>query len=237
MFYTLRYYKREIARAKAAGKAAHSYWPYFLRWRKYLTNHNDSLKNELPWLTFPAIDYLDKYITKKHRILEYGGGSSSIYFSRRAGKVVTVEHHAGWFENISKVIAEKEITNWKGMLFPAEEGAPFGNDIADPSHYVSGDPESAGKNYHAYAAAIDQFPDEYFDAVLVDGRVRPSCMYHAIPKINKGGLLILDNSDRAYYHTALRDRIQNEFDTVLDCIAPSVYSYEFTSTTVWRKKR
>lgn len=236
MFYTVRYFKREIAKAKAAGKPACGYWRYYRRWRKFLTNHNDSLKNELPWLTFPVIDFLNGWLKKEHRVLEYGGGSSSIYFARRAGEVVTVEHHAGWFANISKVISGKGLTNWKGQLFPSEEGTPHGSDIADPSHYVSDDVESKGKNYRAYAMAIAQFPDAYFDVVLVDGRSRPSCMQHSIPKIKRGGLLILDNSDRSYYHTALRNRIKDEFETVIDCIAPSVYSYEFTSTTVWRKK-
>lgn len=238
MFYTLRYYMREIAKAKAkaTGKPAPSYWRYFRRWKKFLSNHNDSLNNELPWITFPVIDFLNGWLKKEHRVIEYGGGSSSIYFARRAGEVVTVEHHSGWFANISKVISEKGINNWRGMLCPSEDGTPYGTDIANPSHYVSGDAESAGKNYRAYAMAIEQFPDAYFDVVLVDGRVRPSCMYHAIPKIRKGGLLILDNSDRPYYHNALHNKIKEEFETVIDCFAPSVYSHEFTSTTVWRKK-
>lgn len=236
MFYTIRYYKREITKAESAGHPAPSYWRYFRRWRKFLSNHNDSLKNELPWLTFPVIDFLNTWLTKEHRVLEYGGGSSSIYFARRAGEVITVEHHTGWFENISKVIQAKGITNWKGLLFPPEEGQPYGTDIAEPSHFVSGDADSKGKNYKAYASAIDRYPDHHFDVVLVDGRVRPSCMQHAMPKIRKGGLLILDNSDRPYYHTALRNQLQTEFETVIDCIAPSVYSHEFTRTTVWRKK-
>ena len=236
MLYLFRYYRREIAKAKASGKPASGYWSYYGRWKKYLTNHNDSLKNELPWLTFPVIDFLNGWLKQEHRVLEYGGGSSSIYFARRVGEIVTVEHHAGWFGNISKVIAEKGISNWKGLLHPAGEGNPYGTDESDPSNYASKDPESKGKNYKAYASAIDQFADSYFDVVLVDGRVRPSCMYHAIPKIKKGGLLILDNSDRSYYHTALGAQINREFETVIDCIAPSVYSHEFTSTTVWKKK-
>lgn len=236
MFYLLRFYKKEIAKAKAAGKPASSYWSYYARWKKYLTNHNDSLKNELPWITFPVTDFLNDWIKKEYRVLEYGGGSSSIYFSRRAGEVITVEHHDGWFKDISKVIADKGITNWKGLMYSPEVGTPYGNDISNPLHYVSDDPDSVGKNYNAYASAIDQFSDGYFDLVLVDGRVRPSCMYHAIPKIRKGGLLILDNSDRDYYHTQMHNRIASDFETVIDCIAPSVYSHEFTSTTVWRKK-
>jgi hypothetical protein len=236
MFYTFRYFSREIAKAKQANKTAPAYWRFFRRWRKYLSNHNDSLKNELPWLTFPVIDFLNDWLRKEHRVLEYGGGSSSIFFARRTREVVTVEHHAGWFANISNVISNKGLSNWKGLLFPAEEGMPYGNDIAEPLHYVSGDPESSGKNYHAYACAIDQYEDSYFDLVLVDGRARPSCMLHSIPKIRKGGLLILDNSDRAYYLTSLKELINKEFDVVIDCIAPSVYSHEFTSTTVWRKK-
>jgi hypothetical protein len=236
LIYHIKIYRREIASAKQSGKKTTGYWPYFFRWKKFLGNHTDSLKNELPWITFPVIDFLNSWLKKEHRVFEYGGGSSTIYFARRIGELVTVEHHAEWFQNISKVIAEKQITNWKGILAEAQEGNPFGNSISDPKHYVSDDANYKGKHFQKYASAIDSYADSFFDLVLVDGRVRPSCMHHAIPKIKSGGLLILDNSDRSYYHTAFIELLQKQFEVEIDYPAPSPYSHEFTSTTVWRKK-
>ena len=53
-----------------------------------------------------------------------------------------------------------------------------------------------------YASVIDRFPDGYFGLVFVDGRSRPSCVKHSIPKIKSGGFLILDDADRNYYKRA-----------------------------------
>jgi predicted O-methyltransferase YrrM len=66
-----------------------------------------------------------------------------------------------------------------------------------PENYKSADFNS--HSFKAYVKAIDIYPDNYFDLVVIDGRARPSCIKHAVPKIKRGGVLVLDNSDRDYY--------------------------------------
>jgi hypothetical protein len=48
----------------------------------------------------------------------------------------------------------------------------------------------------SYAAFIDRFPDHSFDLVIIDGRARAACIQHAIPKVKKGGYLLVDDSER-----------------------------------------
>lgn len=45
-----------------------------------------------PWFDRLAIDYLDNYLTSNMNILEFGAGGSTVWFSRRVNKVVSVEH-------------------------------------------------------------------------------------------------------------------------------------------------
>lgn len=57
----------------------------------------------------------------------------------------------------------------------------------------------SGFNFSAYVKAIEAYTDASFDLVIVDGRVRHSCITHAISKVKKVGLLLVDNADRNYY--------------------------------------
>jgi hypothetical protein len=88
--------------------------------------------------------------------------------------------------------------------------------------------------FHGYASSIDSFPDSFFDLVAVDGRARPSCIYHARRKVKIGGYLMLDNSERAHYQRAkelLSDWEKHEF------YGPGPYNYCFSETTIWKRSR
>lgn len=223
--------------AKKNGGNVWSQLNYFFRWKKSLDKNASSVKDEQPWITFKAIDYLKKNVTNQFNVFEYGGGGSTLFFVKRAKEVITVEHNEEWFGILSGMMVQKNYRNWKGNFIKAQDG-DFVNapDMANPDHYSSGDIPSKGMNYHNYAAAIDAYPENYFDIVLVDGRSRPSCMKHAIPKIKKGGLLILDNSDRDYYLTFFKTMLSEQFITVLDEVGPGPYSMDFSKTSIWKKK-
>ncbi|MDJ0651882.1 MAG: class I SAM-dependent methyltransferase [Simkaniaceae bacterium] len=50
-----------------------------------------------------------------------------------------------------------------------------------------------------YYEFCDKFPDEFFDLILIDGRNRKGCIQFSLPKLKKGGVLMLDNAERSYY--------------------------------------
>jgi hypothetical protein len=54
----------------------------------------------VPWITFPALDYLSRLDFSQANILEYGGGQSSLWWAARARTVTTVEGRAQWAEVI-----------------------------------------------------------------------------------------------------------------------------------------
>lgn len=210
---------------------------YFNRWKNSLADDATSVRDEQPWITFPVIVILNRVLTKNSKVFEYGGGGSTLFLSKRAKEVYTVEHNPEWFDLLKSILEKKAVKNWKGFFVKADNGNIVNNaDKSVPDHYSSGDKESAGKNYEAYVKTIDQFPDGSFDLVMVDGRSRPSCIKHAIPKIKKGGYLLLDNSERAYYLTHFTEIFKNEFKIIDDRFAPSPYSKYFTKTTLWIKK-
>jgi hypothetical protein len=48
----------------------------------------------------------------------------------------------------------------------------------------------------SYAGRIDAFPSESFDVITVDGIDRWSCFSRAYERLKRGGILIIDNTDK-----------------------------------------
>jgi hypothetical protein len=55
----------------------------------------------IPWMTYPAIEYLKQLDLSAARIFEYGSGNSSLFWAARCLALVTVEDNPGWHEKIS----------------------------------------------------------------------------------------------------------------------------------------
>jgi hypothetical protein len=54
----------------------------------------------VPWISYPAISFLNQLDFSKKRIFEYGAGNSTRYWAQRAKRVISVEHDAAWFEQV-----------------------------------------------------------------------------------------------------------------------------------------
>jgi hypothetical protein len=66
----------------------------FERFKKI--NKNTYLKKPEPWLTFTAIDFIKERLKKGLRILEWGSGSSSLWFDQNGCFVTAIEHNEDW---------------------------------------------------------------------------------------------------------------------------------------------
>lgn len=187
------------------------------------------LRSGLPWLNFDAIDALERLDLRGRHVFEYGSGGSTLYWLRRGARVVSIEHDPEWYERVRAAIPPADPLDYR--LVPPEPATRDPADCADPAAYRSGDPAFNGWSFSRYAAQIDAFPEASFDLVLVDGRARPSCLVHAAPRVRPGGILILDNSDRAYYTARLGPLFNDWIATVYAGATPSTPA--FTETTFY----
>lgn len=78
-----------------------------------------------------------------------------------------------------------------------------------------------------------KFPNEYFDLILIDGRVRMNCLKNATPKLKVGGVLIFDNSDR--YELSELER-SNRFKILLNDYQFVENDLFFSQTGVYQKE-
>jgi len=213
------------------------YFKYFPAWKRSLDQGRTSILDELPWITFPVIDMLKKKLNRESKVFEYGGGGSTLFFIKTAKELVTVEHDQYWFNNLQSIIKEKNLPTWNAHFIPPEpKPANLKLDRSNPDDYYTDDEAFLDFQFKRYVTVIDQYPDEYFDIILIDGRSRPACIKHSLPKLKRAGLLVVDNADREYYFTRLIDLFKTHFNIVYNQKAPSPYADFFTQTGVWQKR-
>ncbi len=180
-----------------------------------------------PWLTPDGIKALQKLLTKDLKGLEYGSGRSTVFFSKLLKHVTSIEHNELWYNQVTELLLKEAIDNVNLKLVNPNSPQPM------PRLSSEEDVLTTAANYpvkdscfQAYVDVLDDFQDESFDFILIDGRARVSCSFKAIPKLKSGGLFVLDNSERIRYK-----KIHERLSTW-----PSIYTTTgLTDTVIWRK--
>jgi hypothetical protein len=156
------------------------------------------LEEPSPWMTFDAIEILDEYLLPGMSVFEYGSGGSTLFWATKGASVVSVEHDPSWYGVVRNRLTPSNDVDYR-LVEPEPGVLVAGGEPADPLAYASGDARYTQYNFKRYVAQIDDFPDTTFDLVSIDGRSRPSCIKHAVSKVKRNGLLVLDNAERSYY--------------------------------------
>ena len=170
---------------------------YFFRWIKSFRNNHNALDDELPWLTYDAVKWLENFLSDDKYVFEYGSGGSTLFLAKRANKVVSVEHDKQWYKLVERKLAEKNLENVEYILQVPRVIGPKENTKEDC--FPSTEPKYKGMCFEKYVKSIDRYPDKYFDLVVVDGRSRRACIKRSVKKVKPGGYLMLDNSERKLY--------------------------------------
>ena len=123
-----------------------------------------------PWFTRDSIKIINNLLKNEFIGFESGSGVSTIWLAERIKYLISIEHDINWFYIISNKIKKKKLKNIDYKLIT-------GND-------------------DQYANYINNFPNSYFDIVIVDGKDREKCIKNSIEKIKPKGIMVLDNSDR-----------------------------------------
>jgi len=59
--------------------------------------------NPIPWITYPAIEFLKTRLNKSMEVSEYGCGNSTLWLAKRVKSVISIEHNKSWFEKVNKI--------------------------------------------------------------------------------------------------------------------------------------
>lgn len=155
---------------------------------------------DTPWTSPASIAIFEATLTKDMTAFEFGSGASTLFFARRVGRLISLEHDASWYNRVQQNLKAAGVVNTEYRLRePKPEVEDHEEDLV-----MNGIPmkHTFAGPFRDYSSAIGEFPDEHFDFVLVDGRARVDCIIRSIPKLKKGGILVLDNSERERYRMA-----------------------------------
>ena len=139
----------------------------------------------LPWYSFASIDWIERHIKPAHRVFEYGGGGSTLFYAQRALTVTVAESHAGWASVIQKSAQVEGYSNVNVIL------------------HELGDHNAASFKNHPFFHCIEQGAP--WDVISVDcfccfetgglgGALRPYALSLAQSHLAPGGFIILDDS-------------------------------------------
>lgn len=164
-------------------------------------NGKTPLDLEIPWFSYAAIDFLEGFVQPDMSMFEYGSGGSTLFFAKRARRVVSVEDNPKWHQWVSRRLQQQGLSNVTLKLCEFNFKEPVGFERSD------------------YLQAI---PDEKFDIIVVDGseewtQVRPICFQKAEGQIKQGGIIVVDDSWR---YPALREEHHAKRLQVFQSVGP-----------------
>jgi hypothetical protein len=175
---------------------------HFFRWIK--TTRKDYPKvitDFVPWMNFNAISFLNKFLTKDMTVFEWGSGSSTLFLSQRVEKVISIEHNKEWYSKVNGMLSEYKVNNLTYKLIEPEDIFNNATNLSfkDPSCYYSEDMAYKKYDFKKYVLSIEGYTDKSFDLIIIDGRARPSCLFHSLNKLKDSGYILIDNTEREYY--------------------------------------
>lgn len=135
--------------------------------RESFLDGKDTVAIGYPWLTYGAIIAIEGLIKPEHNVLEFGCGGSTVFFSSRCHQVKSYELRMRWIE-----IVKRKLPNPSNVTF------------------MHGRPRLLLNN-------VSREKDEFYDWLIVDMggsyRLRRWMMGRGIPKLKKGGYMVVDN--------------------------------------------
>ena len=66
---------------------------------------------ELPWMSFGAVRYLERFLRPDHFVFEFGSGGSSFFLARRVASVLSVENDPAWHQRVTELATARGFTN------------------------------------------------------------------------------------------------------------------------------
>lgn len=136
----------------------------------------------LPWYTYPCIDFLSFRDYAGKSVLEFGAGQSTLWWARRARRVVSFEGGPAWYEHLRSHVAG----NVDLHLAPTET------------------PQAC---LHAIEEILTRdHGTDRFDVIVIDGLCRADLVELAVRRIRESGIIICDNSEGHSFFERFRDR-------------------------------
>ena len=148
----------------------------------------NKFKGFTPLMHKHEYEFIEKNLTAEDTLLEWGAGSSTLYFSGIVKKVISIEHDIDWINIINSLVQAYSIKNIEIYHVPAHFPEPI------PCRYEQ------FKDYIHYPA-VKNFK---FSKVLIDGRARKYCAKYLCDIIDEKVEVFIHDFNRLDYQKSLK---------------------------------
>jgi hypothetical protein len=135
-----------------------------------------------PWISLDAIKFCQKELPPSTIAIEWGSGRSTVWFAKILKRITSVEDNKDWHGYVQNRLNELNLKNVDYRFVPLNH--PI-NEPTKPTYEKLPD----------YVAVANDFENESVDFIVVDGHYRQACIQAGMPKLKRGGLLLVDNSN------------------------------------------
>ena len=174
----------------------------------------------LPWYTSASIAWLEEHIDTGMTVLEYGGGSSSLWWCERVGEVYTFEASTSWVSRIAEQFANRPelLRKWRLIMSPCD----WPNSVEKPKRYwrihrnclEEADVQNMEQGYLMTV-------EKDLDVIVVDGAIRKQTLLKTREIIDRSDVkfVVVDNTNND-----LNSRLADEI------LPPSFERIDFNAT-------
>jgi hypothetical protein len=141
----------------------------------------DKNNGPIPWCTYPFIKFIEPRLNKEFLVFEFGSGNSTLWYSKRIKKIVSVENNKNWYDLISLRIPSNVKLIFQELKY-------------------KGDYSKSAMN-----------AKEKFNIIIIDGRDRVNCVKNSLDALTENGVIIFDNSDLPQYQDGINFLLSNNF--------------------------
>lgn len=183
------------------------------------------LQGVYPWFAFQSIRYVEKLLRPDMKIIEYGGGYSTLWWASRVSAVTTVERSKDWSEEIKQSLRKHHLKNVELRTFDKFPDASEGE---------------LELNYDSLRPLVDEYissphePRHSCDVLVVDDVFRNAVVEGALHFLKPGGFLILDDSERER-HKPVMERLTLDGWSSAHFFGSAPYHFHEKQTTIWFK--
>ncbi len=132
----------------------------------------DRAGDPVPWMNYSMVDFVRERLNDSVDVFEFGSGYSTCFFAKYCRSVTSVEYNPGWLARVRAMV-------------------PDNARVLQQHEDVDGD----------YCRSIAG-QQRSFDLVVVDGRDRVNCVRQSVDHLTRGGVILLDDTERERYRPA-----------------------------------
>lgn len=146
---------------------------------------------DVPWWNSRAVRYLNRCLPANARVFEWGSGGSTVWLTHKGAKVIAIESDVEWQQYVHDRSPEADV-----RFIPGTDSGTLRSEVElrDRGEHFFDD----------YVAAIDDFADDSFNLIVIDGLSRCHCAVHATKKVRADGLVLLDDTHYQFFAPAFR---------------------------------